>query len=250
MSNNKLINLFYVCLALLMFSCMNEQSSLNTLDEFAGISGGKFNVCTGNFSVSGTNITAGSFDKVVKETLRAVPTNFQKIFFQAGGKIVVSSSQASSYCSKVINDSSVVRDIYGGSKSGVLTCWRHIKGKPVIFLEEDEAKIRHSLLRVFSYFFMQAIVPAAKKNSSLSSSADDFMAQLNRLSESFLSDLKKINSGRASRLSSEFSRDLLNQYVLAESFDSYYCNSSTKASMRSNFSSTYDTFVKYFLYSK
>ena len=245
------LSLILSSMVVFSFSCRNDTSSLNTLDEFAGIAGSnKMNVCHGGSGVSVSNINAGSLTAVVKSTLSAVPEGVQKVFSSAGGQIIVDSSEARAKCANVINDPKVVRDIYGGAASGVFTCWRAQNGKPIIYLEEDEAKIKHSLLRVFAYFITQAVVPGASKVSSTASLAKVSQDKFNKLSESFLSDLEKIDSSRASRFSTEFSRDMLNQYVFAESFDSYYCNSSTRNSMKSKFANTYKAFTDMYINKK
>ena len=106
-------------------------------------------------------------------------------------------------------------------------------------MEADITKIRHSLLRTFSYIYSQIIYPAALKTSSINTSVDQKNFTL--LKDAFLEDLNRVNPARSSALSG-INSTLLEQYVFAEAFDSYYCSDYTRNSFQANFTSTWEVF--------
>ncbi len=234
---------------------VNSDSSLQTLDEFTGMSTGT-NHCHGNKAVSSVaknrviNNQGKNLWTSIQKALTAVPEEIQKVFFGAGGTIVVDNYKAQTVCESAVNGQEVVQKIYAGSTSSLYACWAFeskSSSRPVIYLQAHEDVIEHSLLRVFAYFYSQAVIPVAERSQKLHGIAQNFESLSNDLKSAFLLDLEnlkengKIDSSRYEDIKS-LPQDTLKQYVFAESFDSFHCNEKTQKSMRTNFPNTFAVF--------
>ncbi len=234
---------------------VNSDSSLKTLDEFTGMSTGT-NHCHGGKTVSSVaksrfiNNSSENLWNSVQKALTAVPEEIQKVFFGAGGKIVVDNARAQAVCESAVNGQEVVQKIYAGSTSSLYACWAFESknsSKPVIYLQAHKDVIEHSLLRVFAYFYSQAVIPVAERSQKLYSVAQNFDSLSKELKSAFLLDLEnlakngKIDSSRYEDIKA-LPQDTLKQYIFAESFDSFHCNEKTQKSMRKNFPNTFAAF--------
>lgn len=103
-----------------------------------------------------------------------------------------------------------------------------------IYLEPDPAVIRHELVRQFGYFVSQVLprINAApvRPGAPLTLASDDsegMKARKNAILAAYLKDLKGSKNFSLPKVASDdedLQRAVLADYVFAESFDSYFCN--------------------------
>ena len=186
-------------------------------------------------------------------TMAAVPEPVQAAFFGMGGSIQASNDIAGK-CSFKNNREKE----FGSEKSSVtVSCWRKKDGDtpPVIYVVSKPEAIRHGLLRSFSYIYTQLFLNAAEnveqslapgeKKSQLTAALKRFKDQKKALAEALLLDTRDLAPSVHARLTQqrqESEKDF-EDFVTAETIDSFYCSKRSNPTLQRNFKTTFKAFT-------
>jgi len=190
--------------------------------------------------------------RAVIGALVAVPKSLAAPFFLSGGTIEVR-PDAGTICHQT-PFSAAERQI-ADTAADVPACWQQPQaGKaPHIFVTPDPAVIRHSMVRLFGYFYTEYFVarilapaaPAPFNAVSWKTAAQSFNTTRGQLADAFLSDLQTKNHDAYTRLAKFRSSDAthFDNYVFAEALDSYYCSKDTRSKFQSMFQKAWNVFT-------
>jgi len=236
-----------------------SQSTTQSLDNFAKQDGESLtknscgSVYTGKESLPDyvqdvrTSVKgADEYRNVALGVMTAVPEKLLGSFFGLKGKIIIT-SKAESICQRV-KFAGGEKDLAGTSK--VSSCWHQpAPGQPPeIILPENKEQIRHSLLRLFAYTFTEGLVEAtaSSSNANRKGPAQNFIDERDRLSRSFLYDLRDLDKREAFLRLNKFRKadsTAYANYFFAEAIDSYYCSDESRAKFRETFKKTWKRFT-------
>jgi hypothetical protein len=231
----------------------NQTSSNKSLDNFANGGVKKYNVCSANSSSSSLanqiRLSASKPEaKVALEAaLSAVPLELLQAFQSAGGQ-VMSSASAEAMCGKALKTNSE-KDLNTGAT--IPSCWLQ-EGTgvaPKIIVSDDPVLIHHSIIRAFTYFFVEYFVPRVKNPASgiiardprWQTTINDLEAKREKITQAFLTDIRLKNEAMANTFTDSYKKDsvTLSNAVLAEVLDSCYCSDQTRRTFREQFPTTW-----------
>lgn len=127
------------------------------------------------------------------------------------------------------------------SSEAVLGCFQAAEnGAPMIYLGSDksttvETVLRRDLVRIVGLIYSRYLPSRMNKEGS-----ESFQKAMDELVAAFKKDVK--NTARIDKIG----KDQLREYVLAESFDSYYCSNTTREHFNTNYATTANFFKKCF----
>ena len=189
---------------------------------------------------------ADEYRNVALGVMTAVPEKLLGSFFGLKGKVIIS-SKAESICSRV-KFAGAEKDLKGTEK--ISSCWHQpAPGQPPeIVLPENKEQIRHSLLRLFAYAFTEGLVEATASSSEANRQvpAQNFSDERDKLSRSFLYDLKDLDKKDAFLRLNKFRKadpKAYANYFFAEAIDSYYCSDESRAKFQETFKKTWKRFT-------
>jgi hypothetical protein len=265
-------------LALLIFiligCAQNNKSVVQTLDNLtrAPDKDIQWNQC------SGTNTTGEADYKIdvtgipeadrttakaeVIKALSAVPERkLKKNFFKIGKIKILSPTDVEKKCAAGISDATLQSITEQGQQSGPRFCWQLEDDSTITAnLSSDPQDIHHHTVKMFGYLVTQIYVKYAENfppSERLFWLAEKFKEGRRLVFLGFIEDLetkkaksrlndveKKYYNDFKTALKTSTCTDLedLENLIYAESFDSYYCTTKTKNSMKTNFSYVYNIF--------
>ncbi len=265
-------------LALLIFiligCAQNNKSVVQTLDNLtrAPDKDIQWNQC------SGTNTTGEADYKIdvtgipeadrttakaeVIKALSAVPERkLKKNFFKIGKIKILSPTDVEKKCAAGLSDATLQSITEQGQQSGPRFCWQLEDDSTITAnLSSDPQDIHHHTVKMFGYLMTQIYVKYAENfppSERLFWLAEKFKEGRRLVFLGFIEDLetkkaksrlndveKKYYNDFKTALKTSTCTDLedLENLIYAESFDSYYCTTKTKNSMKTNFSYVYNIF--------
>lgn len=243
-------------------------SQTKSLNNFARNSGDVArNVCSGNYQmIAGIQAEWDHVDfsqaaeaevpklkNALKKSLSAVPTNLQELFFGLGGKIVFSPnlSEPAKSSSDLTCDRSGEKAKFAGEGTGQIeACWT-VDPRTfdvVILMNPKEESVQHATVRIFGYILSQVLTKVgvdSKENVLVAQKDGAFEMLLGDIATAVISDVKRPGSKYTMKLNESLTRSPEFKYfAFAESFDSYYCNTTLRQSMakKDEFPQTYALF--------
>jgi hypothetical protein len=184
--------------------------------------------------------------------LSAVPKPIQSVFFAADGILRVVKNPET-LCSTAGLSAAELK-FAGEAQENVEGCWRLGQGKLEIIIKADEDAIKHGLVRLMGYaytqFFAERVANLASAPSDIQKSIVNgtkrFRMQREELGTALLGDLELRKASTRARFESfaKSDRDSYEDFVFAESIDSYYCSPQSRATMKKNFPATYRVFTQ------
>jgi hypothetical protein len=239
-----------------------HKSEVSSLDNFAG-SSHTVNSCQGNY-----RIVAGAYQidapkkyfGAIEKSLTAVPVNIQEAFFKDFDGTIEVVSNIKAACSAqngIQNDS-----------NGLLSCWQTKNENAIAIYIKEEAtsvktiqNIRHAMVRSFGYFVSEVMLKATNtengtelvENSDMTTVKRDMafylLANMNAnpkydlnkvlgsIPSGAFSANKSLNENRMrwDRLRNSPRVEKFSDSVFAETFDSFYCSSESRARLQQDF---------------
>lgn len=265
-------------LALLIFiligCAQNNKSVVQTLDNLtrAPDKDIQWNQCSGtnttgeaDYKIDVTGIPEA--DRVttkaeVIKALSAVPERkLKKNFFKIGKIKILSPTDVEKKCAAGLSDATLQSITEQGQQSGPRFCWQLEDDSTITAnLSSDPQDIHHHTVKMFGYLMTQIYVKYAENfppSERLFWLAEKFKEARRLVFLGFIEDLetKKVKS-RLNDVEKKYYNDFktalktstctdledLENLIYAESFDSYYCTTKTKNSMKTNFSYVYNIF--------
>lgn len=254
---------------LTLLGCKGESNSQSkSLNNFARNSGDVArNVCTGNYQmvagiqaewdhVDFTRAAEAEVPKLknaLKQSLSAVPSNLQELFFGLGGKIVFSpnlSEPAKSSSDLTCDRSGEKAKFAGEGTSQIEACWTidPRTSDVVILMNPKEESVHHATVRIFGYILSQVLtkVGVDEKKEVLVPQKDVMFEQLmGDIATAVIADIKRPGSKYTMKVNESLARsEEFKYFAFAESFDSYYCNAALRQTMakKDEFPQTYALF--------
>jgi hypothetical protein len=143
---------------------------------------------------------------------------------------------------------------YGGATDAALaSCWQIADGKLTVYVQDDPAAIKHSLVRTFGYLYTEYYAERLgrlQNDLELADKVRDGAARLKQqrvnMAAALLADTKGAPPAVRARLTTyakQAPADFSN-YAIAEAVDSYYCSSASRETLRKAFPATYKAFTK------
>jgi hypothetical protein len=189
---------------------------------------------------------ADEYRNVALGVMTAVPERLLGSFFGLNGKVIIT-AKAESICQRV-KFAGGEKDLLGSKK--VSSCWHQpaLGQPPEIILPENKEQIKHSLLRLFAYTFTEGLVAATASSSDddRKNPAKNFIDERDKLSRSFLYDLRDLDKREAFLRLDKFRKADPNAYAnyfFAEAIDSYYCSDESRAKFQETFRKTWKRFT-------
>ncbi len=189
---------------------------------------------------------ADDYRNVALGVMTAVPERLLGSFFGLKGKVIIT-AKAESICSRV-KFAGAEKDLAANNK--ISSCWHQpAPGQPPeIVLPENKEQIKHSLLRLFAYTFTEGLVEATASSTDADrkNPAKNFVDERDKLSRSFLYDLRDLDKKEAFLRLNKFRKADPNAYAnyfFAEAIDSYYCSDESRAKFQESYKRTWKRFT-------
>jgi hypothetical protein len=244
-----------VIVPLALLGCKGDTSSqTKSLNNFARNSGDVArNVCSGDQKiVAGIHTEWDHVDfsrakssdipklKVaLSNSLSAVPSNLQELFFGLGGKIVFNpnlaepaKSSTDLSCDLTAEKSKFASE--GTSK--IEACWTvdPKTSNVVVLMNPTVDSVQHATVRMFGYILSQILTKIAvnDKGALVAQSDQAFDMLMGDIATAVIADIKRPGS----KYNLKVNESLVNSkdfryFAFAESFDSFYCNAGLRRSM-------------------
>lgn len=264
-------------LAFGLFGCKpTTSSSTQSLDNFARSGGeARLNVCSGDFTVEAVRPNVEIESTLANDPTRvkaleaafnlaysAVPDQYRSLLAYFPGSVVRIAQGVDRACSQRLSTSDKLYAAEGGK---LQACWDPTARTIDIYLEADPVAIQHHLVRMYARAATELIADAPyamtseqrKKIPNFVASVAGFREFQGKLSAVFTSELEanakqgakvSLDSYKPLILGNKTQRRTFDNYVFAESFDSYYCNKSaggTRDRFKAQYPRTYAVFVSY-----
>ncbi len=175
----------------------------------------------------------------LESSLSAVPSNLQEVFFGLGGRIVF----ADNLSEPAKSSTDLTCDRAGGKAkfasegtNKIESCWTtDTRTSDVLILMNPTVEsVRHSTVRIFGYLLSQILtkISVNEQNVIVAERDEQFDALMIDIKDAFLADVKRPGSKYRLSLNEDlvYTEDF-KYFIFAESFDSYYCNSSLRQTM-------------------
>ena len=240
-----------------------NQSEVSSLDNFAG--GNTKNHCGPNSTENRalheqalkenlvvTKAPNFELQSALAASVAAVPLPLRVILadvnFQA--EFVADNALVDQYCANSFS-SAGEKKWFEGLNGQVDSCFVKLSGKPLqLVFKEDVSVIRHQMVRVSAYVYTHLIqtqlMSAATGDDSLINDLMTASAQYRALGDAFLEDLYNANNLTAYeniKTLRDTDSEAFENYMFAETIDSYHCSASTKRTFQSMFPKTYQVFT-------
>jgi hypothetical protein len=266
-----------ILIGLLVSSCKPAGTSdVQSLDNFSRGSGDLTkNACYGEFyemtvmpqveldpALQGNKKLEKELSAAVGLAMSAIPDQFRALLAIFPGSVVRLSGDVSKTCSAKLNP---VERLYASEGGRLEACWDANDDRIAIYIEGRPSAVQHHLVRMFARAATEIIASASDGMSAADRasvpaymrSVDAFRQFEARLTSVFLKEVERRRAdGDKVDLSAYSSlingdakqRRVFEQFTFAESFDSYYCNSSSggsRARFKRDFPRTYEAFEAY-----
>ncbi len=222
-------------------------SSPASLDNFAKADADKVvNQCSGNFALSASlRIYVepgwdGLMDGLIA-AVAAVPPAIQEVFFATDGGAIVATAAEARACAKPAGGSSAENQFASEGKEVPLACLNanETRRKATIFVQPDAKAAKHAVVRMFGLLYAHVYGP--KKYANWRQASE-------HLTNEFLADVagnpRLSIKPYESQLGTRGGYATFVDFVFAEAFDSYYCNSATRLRFSTTFPRTFAAFAK------
>jgi hypothetical protein len=209
------------------------ESRTNSLDNLAAAEGYTLNSCSGNNPVlakDGTISGDAVYQKEIRTSLSALPTQLQSAFFDDLNGSIVMTKDIAKACAD---------DQGSHSESmGLTSCYQAPGGNAIVIFikqEADHAKtiqnIRHSTVRSFGYVMTEVMLKIDHSNSGTknieNSALETVKADIRKAFIANVQGNKKYDLQKAKAQSADT--------VFAETFDSYYCSNASRSVLKREF---------------
>lgn len=251
----------------------NDPAKIKTLDNFTS-STKTVNVCFGNFekttimpkievasSVTIDKKREGVYRDATLLALSAVPDSIKSIFSAQKGAVIRLTDKVSDICSQKLSRIDQAWASEGGKLS---SCWESTPENLAIYLDASPTAIQHHLVRTLARISSEVVATAIEQGKVLAGPSKEslervknFRAFQRELSDALMIDVANARAaGSKANLDAyadlilsddEKVRSIFDNFVFAESFDSYYCNSEkggTRERFQKSFPSSFEVFKK------
>jgi hypothetical protein len=242
--------------AVFFISCKGDfaPARLQSLDNFARNSGeSSRNVCKGDQKIvmgihqewDHVDFTRAPAERVptlkaaLQNSLSAVPSNLQDLYFGLGGKIIFTPNlgkPAVSSAELTCDTSGAKAKFASEGTDRIEACWT-IDTKTadvVILMNPTVESVQHATVRIFGYILSQILtkLDVDERDILIAKKNDQFDRLISDIAAAVVADVRKSGSKYTLAVNeSLLSSDDFKYFAFAEAFDSFYCNAELRRSM-------------------